>query len=84
MAWKNTSPVFHAMEHRAAMPSASGDGSKTKKDAAQPRRPESAGRFYFASALTRAAALSVCSQVKNLKFLSPALRPKWPYWSVRE
>ena len=55
-----------------------------KKDAAKPQRPGEATASYLATALTRAAALSVCSQVKNLKFLSPALRPKWPYWSVRE
>ncbi len=39
---------------------------------------------YLLTALINAAALSVCSQVKNLKFLSLALRPKWPYWLVKE
>ena len=60
-------------------------GARKKKDAAEAASCCERGRAdYLATALTRAAALSVCSQVKNLKFLSPALRPKCPYWLVRE
>ena len=42
------------------------------------------GGDYLATALTSSAALSVCSQENSSKSLSPALRPKWPYWLVFE
>jgi hypothetical protein len=58
--------------------------ARMKKDAAERGVRRGPERSYLATALTRAAALSVCSQVKNLKFLSPFRRPKWPYWSVWE
>ena len=42
------------------------------------------GEGYLARAERRGATLSRCSQVKRSKWGSEGLRPKWPYWSVRE
>ncbi len=58
------------------------DKKRAPRDAAPGTVPEE--RTYLETARISAAALSVCSHVKNLKFLSPFLRPKCPYWSVME